>query len=53
MTYATFKPCCDRLKDVLKDTMLSNPHDHHSLAEEEQILQDIENGVLYAYEQEE
>ena len=25
ITYATFKPCCERLKDTLKDTRLSNP----------------------------
>lgn len=51
LTYATFKPCCDRLKDVLKDTMLSNPHEHQSLAEEEQIFQDIENGVIFDTDQ--
>ncbi len=26
ITYATFKPCCDRLKESLKDTQLSNPN---------------------------
>lgn len=51
LTYATFKPCCDRLKDVLKDTMLSKPHEHQSLAEEEQIFQDIENGVIFDTDQ--
>jgi hypothetical protein len=25
ITYATFKPCCDRLKNTLKDTRLANP----------------------------
>lgn len=25
ITYATFKPCCERLKKTLKDTRLSNP----------------------------
>lgn len=25
ITYASFKPCCDRLKDTLKNTKLSNP----------------------------
>lgn len=25
ITYATFKPCCERLKGTLKDTRLSNP----------------------------
>lgn len=26
ITFVSFKPCCDRLKDVLKDTKLSNPN---------------------------
>lgn len=26
ITYATFKPCCDRLRDTLQNTMLSNPN---------------------------
>lgn len=26
LTFFSFKPCCDRLKDSLKDTMLSNPN---------------------------
>lgn len=26
LTYATFKPCCDKLKGVLEDTYLSNPN---------------------------
>lgn len=26
LTYATFKPCCDKLKNVLQDTYLSNPN---------------------------
>ena len=26
LTYATFKPCCDKLKEVLQDTYLSNPN---------------------------
>lgn len=25
ITYLSFKPCCDKLKDVLRDTVLSNP----------------------------
>ena len=41
ITYATFKPCCYRLKDALQDTMLSNP-DHKSNAEEKKIYYDIE-----------
>ena len=34
LTFLTFKPCCMRLKDVLSDTMLSNP-DHISSVEED------------------
>lgn len=26
ITYLSFKPCCDRLKDTVCDTLLSNPH---------------------------
>ena len=26
ITFVSFKPCCIRLKDVLKDTRLSNPN---------------------------
>lgn len=28
LTYLSFKPCCDKLKDSLKDTLLSNPENH-------------------------
>jgi len=36
ITYVSFKPCCERLKDALKDTMLSNP---------KHVSNDIENAV--------
>ena len=36
LTFLTFKPCCDRLKASLRDTMLSNPL-HHGSAEEDVI----------------
>ena len=26
ITFMTFKPCCDKLKDSLRDTILSNPN---------------------------
>ena len=45
LTFVTFKPCCERLKDALKDTMLSNP-EHVSSDEEDAIYYDIENGVI-------
>ena len=41
ITYASFKPCCYRLKDVLQDTMLSNPK-HESSEEGNKIFYDIE-----------
>ena len=34
ITYATFKPCCERLRDTLKDTRLSNPN-----VKDEEILE--------------
>ena len=37
LTFMSFKPCCDRLKDSLKDTMLANP----DASDEEDII-DIE-----------
>ena len=45
ITFATFKPCCNRLKTVLKDTMLSNP-DHVSSAEEDAIVDSIVTGKI-------
>lgn len=39
ITYATFKPCCYRLKDALSDTMLANPQ--HESTEEEDIIFNI------------
>lgn len=36
ITYATFKPCCDRLKESLRDTMLSNPE--HEADDTENIV---------------
>ena len=45
LTFATFKPCCNRLKDALKDTMLSNP-EHISTVEENQIFEEIENATI-------
>lgn len=36
ITYASFKPCCVRLKNTLKDTFLSNPN--HIATDEERII---------------
>lgn len=38
LTYVTFKPCCDRLKASLQDTILSNPN--HKETKEENIIID-------------
>lgn len=43
ITFISFKPCCDRLKDVLCDTYLSNPN-HVSSEEENKIFEDIVDG---------
>lgn len=40
ITYASFKPCCDRLKNNLKDTKLSNPT-HKETKEEVEIFDAI------------
>ena len=45
LTFATFKPCCYRLKDALQDTMLSNPN-HNECKEEKEIFDGIKNGVI-------
>lgn len=37
LTYVSFKPCCDRLKASLQNTMLSNPH-YRALNEEDDII---------------
>lgn len=36
ITYITFKPCCDKLKASLKDTLLSNPN--HQTQKDEDII---------------
>ena len=38
ITFLSFKPCCDKLKASLQDTLLSNPH--HVASEEETIIMD-------------
>lgn len=47
ITFLPFKPCCMRLKDVLTDTMLSNPA-HISSAEEEHVFSHIVDGSYEA-----
>ena len=52
ITFISFKPCCVRLKDVLTDTMLSNPK-HVSSTEEEHIFSHRIDGTAYEVEYEE
>lgn len=47
ITYATFKPCCYRLKNTLKDTELSNPN-HISSKGETDIYNQIKENVVDA-----
>lgn len=44
ITYASFGPCCHRLQDSLKDTLLSNPDDHIVTDEEKSL--DIESTIV-------
>lgn len=41
ITYLSFKPCCDKLKASLQDTLLSNP-EHHTTEEEALVIDAIE-----------
>lgn len=45
LTFASFKPCCDRLKKELKDTMLANP-DYKSNEQEDTIYNSIIGGEI-------
>lgn len=42
ITYLTFKPCCDKLKATLQDTLLSNPNNHMDYNENIIDIYDIE-----------
>ena len=52
ITFATFKPCCDRLKNSLQDTILSNP-EHKETKEEKVIFEGINSGVIVDVEADE
>ena len=41
LTFATFKPCCEKLKATLQDTLLSNPN-HVETEEEKEIIIEAE-----------
>lgn len=45
ITFFSFKPCCHRLKDILKDTMLSNP-DHRSPTDENAFANSINQETI-------
>ncbi|MCR5629090.1 hypothetical protein [Eubacterium sp.] len=45
LTFVTFKPCCDRLKKALSDTILSNPN-HKETEEEKEMYENIMEGVV-------
>ena len=49
ITYISFKPCCDRLKASLQDTLLSNPD--HEVTEEENAF-DFEDAEIIEYSEE-
>ena len=52
ITFFTFKPCCYRLKNVLQDTMLSNPN-HKSTTEEDEFVTSIIDGTVIDVDYEE
>lgn len=45
ITFFSFKPCCYRLKEVLQDTMLSNPN-HKSTTEEDEFVAAINEEII-------
>lgn len=45
LSYATFNPCCVKLKTVLEDTYSSNP----KYKEKEEDVIDIESGIELEY----
>ena len=51
LTFFSFKPCCNKLKNALQDTALSNPN-HKETVEEQKIYDDIKNGVIDVEEDE-
>lgn len=49
ITYFSFKPCCERLKESLMDTKLSNPN-HNETQEETEIFELIAREVDERFE---
>ena len=52
ITYATFKPCCDKLKSCLKDTELSNSQ-HHADEAETVLYEELVGGEETVQDEEE
>ena len=46
ITYMTFKPCCDKLKESLNDTLLSNPNHVETEEEKNIIIDDADYDVI-------
>ena len=44
ITFASFKPCCDKLQKSLQDTALSNPN-HRETEEENIIIDNVEFAI--------
>ena len=51
ITYLSFKPCCDKLKESLQDTLLSNPN-HVETKEENIIIENADYDVVEENEEE-
>lgn len=52
ITFFSFKPCCNRLKTALQDTLLSNPN-HKSTKEEDEYYSSINEGTIIDVDYEE
>ena len=42
VTFFSFKPCCDKLKAALQNTMLSNPDYKPSVEEDDLVIADVD-----------
>ena len=51
LTYLSFKPCCDKLKKTLRDTILSNPNYKPVLGEEIVVDCEIAEEIIVAEEE--
>ena len=51
LTFVSFKPCCDKLRATLKNTMLSNPDYCPSMEDDDLILNDAVIDVAFTSEE--